>query len=304
MARVWVLLAAVCFGTTGTAQALGPDAATPATVGAARIVAGALLLAAAAAAVSRRSAPGRPRVPVGRGDRVPLLAAGVAVAAYQLCFFAAVDRTGVAVGTVVALGSAPALAGLGGRLVDGTPLTRLWGAATALGATGVALLALGGGAGAAVDPAGVALAVGAGASYAAFTLATRRLLVGGHGDEVVMAATFTVGALLLAPVLATGGGGWLVSPGGLALALWLGAVPTAAGYLLFARGLRHLSAGETATLTLAEPATATLLGAAVLGETLGPAAVGGIALIVAGLAVLGAARPARERPRLAVAEPA
>jgi drug/metabolite transporter, DME family len=42
--RLYVLLAAVCFGTTGTAQALGP-AAAPVTVGAARIaIGGALLL--------------------------------------------------------------------------------------------------------------------------------------------------------------------------------------------------------------------------------------------------------------------
>ncbi|MBI5105391.1 MAG: EamA family transporter, partial [Solirubrobacterales bacterium] len=36
MARLSVLLAALCFGTTGTAQALGPDA-SPLTVGAARV---------------------------------------------------------------------------------------------------------------------------------------------------------------------------------------------------------------------------------------------------------------------------
>jgi DME family drug/metabolite transporter len=49
MSRLWVLLSALCFGTTGTAQALGPDAATPATVGAARILVGAVLLGAAVA---------------------------------------------------------------------------------------------------------------------------------------------------------------------------------------------------------------------------------------------------------------
>src|SRR4051794_14249951 len=110
MSRLWVLLAALCFGTTGTAQALGPDAATPATVGAARILVGALLLGVAAAVLGRRSGRGSRALRVDRRGRAALAAAGVAVAAYQLCFFAAVDRTGVAVGTVVALGSAPALA--------------------------------------------------------------------------------------------------------------------------------------------------------------------------------------------------
>ncbi len=42
-ARLQVLLAAICFGTTGTAQAIGP-AGSPVAVGAARIVFGGLLL--------------------------------------------------------------------------------------------------------------------------------------------------------------------------------------------------------------------------------------------------------------------
>ena len=54
------------------------------------------------------------------------------------------------------------------------------------------------------------------------------------------------------------------------MALWLGAVPTALAYILFASGLRHLPANEVATLTLAEPVTAALLGAVVLGERPGP----------------------------------
>ena len=48
------------------------------------------------------------------------------------------------------------------------------------------------------------------------------------------------------------------------MALYLGAIPTALAYVLFARGLRHLTPGETATLTLAEPLTATGLGILVL----------------------------------------
>ena len=56
MARVLVLLSAVLFGTTGTAQALGPDAA-PVTVGAARIAIGGALLLLVARAVPAPAAP-------------------------------------------------------------------------------------------------------------------------------------------------------------------------------------------------------------------------------------------------------
>ena len=62
-------------------------------------------------------------------------------------------------------------------------------------------------------------------------------------------------------------------------------------HLLFARGLKRLSAAETATLTLAEPLTATLLGVIVLSEQLSAPAGVGAALILSGLLVL--AVPAR-----------
>ena len=315
MSRLQVLLAAVCFGTTGTAQALGPDASAV-TVGAVRIAVGAVLLAVVAWAVEGRRAgrwgtvpqasvagpaPAKGTVPRARAagqtsskgtvprawPRAPLVAGALGVAAYQLCFFAAVKDTGVAVGTVVALGSAPALAGVGGWLLDRRLPDRSWALATALACAGVATLALAGG-GSEVSAPGVALAVGAGAAYAAFTLASKRLLDRGHAVEPVMASLFGAGAVLLIPVLLLGDLHWVTSAGGAAMALWLGAVPTAIAYLLFASGLRHLHADEVATLTLAEPVTAALLGAIVLGERPGAVAILGIAAILAGLAVLAA----------------
>ena len=88
------------------------------------------------------------------------------------------------------------------------------------------------------------------------------------------------------PVLRTTAAGCLATAGGAALALYLGLVPTALAYALFARGLRRLPAAEAATITLAEPLTAALLGAVVLGEALGPVALAGAALVLGGLLVL------------------
>jgi DME family drug/metabolite transporter len=101
-----------------------------------------------------------------------------------------------------------------------------------------------------------------------------------------MAIAFGGGALLLVPVLVLADMDWLTSAGGVALAGWLGVVPTALAYLLFARGLRRLPASEVATLTLAEPVTAALLGAIVLGERPGAVAAAGMLVVLAGLAVL------------------
>jgi drug/metabolite transporter, DME family len=102
------------------------------------------------------------------------------------------------------------------------------------------------------------------------------------------------------PVLLLGDVSWLATGDGLALAVFLGAIPTALAYVLFARGLRHLTPGETATLTLAEPLTATGLGILALGERPGAIAAIGAGLVLAGLLALALPTP-RRAPRLAEA---
>jgi DME family drug/metabolite transporter len=283
MARLQVLLAALCFGTTGTAQALGPDGIDPAAVGAARIAVGGALLVLVALAVRR--APRR------SWARLPVLAGAGGVAVYQVAFFAAVADTGVAVGTIVALGSAPALAGALEWLTGGGRPEGRWALATVLACAGVALLALSGGGVAGVSPLGVCLAVVAGAAYATYTLSAKRLLQDGHAPESVMAAAFGLGAVVLLPVLLVSGPAWLGSVDGVALAVFLGVVPTALAYVLFARGLRSLTASEASTLTLAEPLTAAALGVVVLGEHLTGAGGLGAALVLSGLLVLAARAP-------------
>src|SRR4051812_49602324 len=125
-ARLQVLLAAVCFGTTGTAQAIGPSA-SPVAVGAARIVVGGALLVAIARAMRLRMPP--------RGATVAGIAVGVCI--YQLSFFAAVKLTGVAGGAVVAIGSRPAAPRVLRRLVQGAaPPGRRGSAAVASGPGG------------------------------------------------------------------------------------------------------------------------------------------------------------------------
>jgi DME family drug/metabolite transporter len=187
-------------------------------------------------------------------------------------------------------------AGLLGRGVHGEPLTGRWIAATALAVAGVTVLVAGAG-DTSVRPLGVLLALGAGVSYATYTVSAKGLLVRGHAPERVMARLFGLAALALLPVLAVADAEPLASPAGLALALYLGAVPTALAYVLFARGLRRLATGHVATLTLAEPLTATALGAVVLAERPGAVAIAGVALVLAGLVLLAApARAPRTRP--------
>jgi len=282
MARTQVLIAAILFGTTGTAQALGPDGSTPMTVGASRILIGGSLLAAMALA----SGGFRGRWPLGQ-----VLLAGAGVAVYQLAFFQAVADTGVAVGAIVAIGSGPVFAGILERVLDGAWPGRTWLVATALATTGVGVLSLASATDASLSAAGIGLALVSGLGYATYTIVAKRLLRLGHTPVAVMGASFGLGAVLLLPVLLLGDTAWLHTPDGLALALYLGIVPTALAYSLFARGLRNLDASEVTTLVLAEPLTATVLGVVVLDERVGTGGLFGAVLILAGLAVLALPRP-------------
>lgn len=290
-----VLLAAALFGTTGTAQALGPSAATPLGVGAVRLLVGGLALLALLALVGGRWSQ------VGALWRTPTgLLAGVCTGLYQICFFAGVERAGVAVGTLVAIGSGPVLTGLlAVRLLRERP-GRTWLAATGLCVTGLALLVLGGSAAGGADLIGVLLALGAGLAYAAYTVFAKRQLDAGHRPAAVMAAAFGLGGLLSVPVLLTQPLGWLATGAGLALAAYLGLVTVTLAYLLFARGLAVLPAGPVTTLVLAEPVVATALGVIVLEERLAALGRLGAGLILVGLLVQGrgssrAARPPRRR---------
>ena len=67
--------------------------------------------------------------------------------------------------------------------------------------------------------------------------------------------------------------------------LWLGLATLAVAYLLFTSGLRTTDSSTAATLSLAEPVTATVLGVAVLAERPALLAWVGITLIVLGLAM-------------------
>lgn len=278
-----VLAAAVLWGTTGTSQALAPDGAQPFAIGAVRLVLGAIGLL--FYAMLRRSITNPLRWPIGA-----TLMAGASMAAYQLFFFAGVARAGVAVGTIVGIGSSPILAGILGFLLRDERPGKVWGAATALAIIGCSLL-IGAGSGylqvesSAVDALGVLLAIAAGGAYALFTVASKGLLET-RPPEAVMGVVFALGALLLTPLLFVADLHWLSVPGGALVALHLGLVTVVVAYSLFARGLNHVPAATAVTLTLAEPATAGLLGIFLLGESLTASGLIGIGFIFLGLALL------------------
>ncbi|QXJ26939.1 EamA family transporter [Actinomadura graeca] len=282
-----ILVAASLWGTTGTVRTLATGASSV-SVGAVRIVLGALVLLAFATLTRRgglRRGAGLRRLLRDRRSWPAVGLGAAAVAVYQTAFFVAAARTGVAAGTVVTIGGAPAFTGLIGAVTRRAAPSGRWALATGGAVAGCAAL-IGGGRDAGIEPGGVALALLAGLSYAVYATVASALITRGEDERAVAGAMFATAALMLLPVLLTSPPGWLLTWPGALIALYLGTVTTGGGYMLFARGLRSTPATTATTLTLAEPAVAAVLGTAVLGEHLGAVALGGLALLAASLLVL------------------
>lgn len=274
---LFILGAGLLWGTTGTSQALAPAGVNSVSLGALRVAVGGLCLL--IMAFSRGSFRGTSSWPL-----LTTLVAAFFVAAYQLTFFAAVATTGVAVGTMVAIGSSPVAAGLLGYFVRGERLGLRWMTATALAVAGCSALAAGAGS-LKVSVGGVLLALAAGFAYAAYTVSIKSLLDTVREDAAI-AVVFSVAALLLAPLLFFFDVKWALDPRGMAVILHLGLFATAVSYLLFAKGLKTVKVGTAATLSLAEPLTAALLGVVILGERLATMQITGILFIFSGIILL------------------
>lgn len=278
---LFVVAAGILFGTAGTAQALGPGGTTPVGVGILRIQVGAVALFLAMPMLGER----RRRV-FELWRRPPIVVTAVTAALYQPLFFFAVSQVGVALGTLVAVGSEPVFAGLLGWIALRHRPTPGWLAATAIAVTGLALSSLGHIGGGSL--AGLALALGAGLCSAGYTVVAKHQLDRGVTAIEVPAASFVLGGLLLVPLLIGQPLAWVAGPSGLALALYLGVATMAVANALLTRGIHGLTPGPVATLMLTDPLVATVLGVVVLGEGLSPVAGVGVVLVLAGLLLQGA----------------
>ena len=277
-----VVASGVLLGTAGTAAAFAPDDATPVALGTLRLAVGAVALLAFLPLLGGawRNVPRLVRRPT-----IWLMAAGSA--AYQPLFFGSVDRSGVALSTLVAVGSGPVFAGLLGWAVLRHKPTAAWAGATGIAIVGLLLrswgsLSIG-------DGLGLAMAAGAGLSSAVYVIAAKvELDRGGHVVELPGVA-YLLGAVMLMPLLIGQPLGWVATPSGVGVVIYLGLVTMGIANVFQVWGLRGLPPGPAATLLLADPITATVLGVLVLGETIPPLGIVGLTLVLIGLLLQGRA---------------
>jgi DME family drug/metabolite transporter len=211
---------------------------------------------------------------------------------------------GVAVGTVISIGSAPIASAVIERVIDGHRFTQRWVLGAGVGLAGVVLLSF-------VKPAhaaeagntavGILLGLLAGVTYALYSWAAHRTMQGGVPSRVTMGAIFGVGGLLLMPVLFLTGAPLLESWSNFSVGLYMALVPMFLGYVFFGLGLARVKASTATTLSLAEPVVAAILAVVIVGERLPAAGWIGVGLVIASLAVLTV--PVRRNVRTAVGVP-
>ncbi|WP_286939586.1 EamA family transporter [Achromobacter sp. UBA4530] len=164
------------------------------------------------------------------------------------------------------------------RLLLGAPVRGLSVVAALTGLAGVALLVLT--PKAALDPVGVAAGLGGAASMALGTVLSRRW------QPPVSALTFTswqltAGGILLVPAALLAEAPLptftLVNVMGLA---WLGLIGAALTYVLWFRGVARLEPAAVSSLGFLSPLSATVLGWAILGQSLSPLQLAGMGVVV------------------------
>ncbi|MFJ7737226.1 DMT family transporter [Lysinibacillus sp. NPDC097287] len=272
----FVLVAAILWGMTGTTQTFLDDGISPVAVAAIRSAIGGGLLLVVAMVL------GKIRVRTWSWKWTLLAAASIAL--FQGLFFSSIRLTGVAIGTVVTIGSAPVFSGVLEWLLWNVRPTKVWGLATTLAIVGCVLLFVNNGE-AVVHMGGVILALCAGVSFAFYTNVSKKLMMREEALPAV-AMTFSVCALLLLPFSASEGYSWLAQSHNLWPMLFMGVMCTSVAYLLFLSGLQKISSSSAVTLSLAEPLTAAVLGVFFVGEYLSVTSWTGVAMLLGGILVL------------------
>jgi len=147
-------------------------------------------------------------------------------------------------------------------------------------------------------------AVAAAACYA-IGLVFARLRFSGEHPLSLSAGQLVSGFVLLTPIAAVLGareGITLHVDSGLSV-LALGVFNTGFAYVMYLWLVAEVGAVRTSLVTYVIPVTGLLLGWAVLDESIGPAAIAGLVLIVAGIALVNRAALRRPRPAVPTVEP-
>lgn len=259
-----IIIASFLWGTTGLAASYSPDLSSLA-IGAFSMGIGGLLLVITARKkliVDYKLIVKQPNI---------LLLGAASVAIYPLAFYTAMRFSGVAIGTVVSIATAPFFTAILERVISKKRISLKWILSFVIGAIGIALLALGRDESNIIysvhqQSVGILLGCIAGLTYACYSWAAKHLIDSGVHSKSSMAGLFGCAALLLLPSLLLTGEHLFSNSINTLVPLYIAVIPMFLGYLLFGFGLRFIDASKATLITLIEPLVATILAVFIIGE--------------------------------------
>jgi DME family drug/metabolite transporter len=260
-----IIIASFLWGTTGTAASYSPDVSSLA-IGAFSMGVGGVLLVITARKnllIDYKLMFKQPKI---------LLLGAASVAIYPLAFYTSMRLSGVAIGTVISIATAPFFAAILERLLSQKNISLQWLLSFVIGAIGIALLTLGREQSNNIaysihqQSLGILLGCIAGLTYAAYSWAARRLIESGVHAKSSMSGLFGCAALVLLPSLWFTGEHLFSSSTNTLVSLYMAVIPMFLGYLLFGFGLNFIEASKATLITLIEPLVATVLAVFIIGE--------------------------------------
>lgn len=275
--RLSALLGAFFIATSGVFYRFSH--VTPETAAVFRCVYGLPLLL-VATVLERRAAgplPGR--------DRLLAIVAGVFFASDLLFWHHSIDAVGAGMATVLANLQVVVVAFAAWLLFGERPAARTLAALPIILAGVVLIGGLAGGGTYGADPLlGVVLGLTAALSYGAYLIVLRHVgrrhtaepVAISTATTAVVAALFGIAVGRFDPIPSWPSHGWLVL---------LGITAQSAGYLLISLSLPRLPAAVTSIILLAQPVVSVGLAMVLLGETPSVAQLGGVALVIGGIAL-------------------
>ncbi|MEZ9764735.1 DMT family transporter [Vibrio splendidus] len=260
-----ILFASILWGTTGTAASFAPDL-SPLAIGAFSMGVGGLMQAGLA---YRKILFAFDKL---LQNKKLLAVSALALAVYPLAFYSSMKLSGVAIGTVVSIATAPFFSALLECLISKkNNINKRWLTSFAIGVVGIGLLVFSESSSANesgddLKLLGIALGLVAGLCYAIYSWATKALIDKGIKSQAAMGSIFGLGAMLLLPTLWFTGDNLFSSQTNVLVISYLTLIPQCLGYVAFSFGLRHVTASSANLLTLFEPVVAAVLAVCVVGE--------------------------------------
>ncbi|MFA7108507.1 MAG: EamA family transporter [Sphaerochaetaceae bacterium] len=272
---LFIILSAVLWGTTGTSQAFLSASIPPLVVASLRMIIGGSFLF----VISFLDKESTIR---DLNNKKSIIISSVCISLYQPFFFIGVSRLGVALGTILAISSAPVFSGLINKIFK-IKNTKQWIFATTISIIGCIFIFYDNDQ-SHIDNLGVFSALSAGLSYSLFVFNSKKAY-SKNSRIKTNGIIFFFGAICLSPFLFIFKGSYQLETSDLLPLLHLGIIATSLSYTLFSVGIKKVSAEKAVTYTLAEPLTASLLGILLLKETYNTKILIGVILIFIGLVI-------------------